>query len=405
VNTDITERKQAEEALRESEARLSKATEMAKIGYWVWDEVEDKAIYCSEELAKMYGVASGADLAAMLTSHAADLEWVHPDDRERFDEVVRTAKETKRGYDFEYRIINAKGEVRHLRELEEPVTDQRGDIIRTNGVTHDITDQKRVEEEIRKLNAELEQRVEERTAELREAQSELIRQERLATLGQLTATVSHELRNPLGVIRTSAYVVREGLNGAPPRVERSLDRIERNVVRCDRIIDEMLDFTRISELVPETTAIDDWLAGVLEEQSLPRGVTLLREFGLPGTHIGVDRDRLRRAVINVFDNACQAMIEDRNERAGAGEYFLTVRTGVAAGRVELIFEDTGPGIPPEIHPKVFEPLFSTKGFGVGLGLSVVHQVMEQHGGGITIENREGGGARVCLWLPRDQAQS
>ena len=176
-------------------------------------------------------------------------------------------------------------------------------------------------------------------------------------------------------------------------------------MRCDRIIDEMLDFTRISELVPETTAIDDWLAGVLEEQSLPRGTALQQEFGLPGTHIGVDRDRLRRAVINVFDNACQAMFEDRNERAGAGGNVLTVRTGETAERVELIFEDTGPGIPPEIQLKVFEPLFSTKGFGVGLGLSVVHQVMEQHGGGVTIENREGGGARVCLWLPRDEAPS
>ena len=405
VNTDITERKQAEQALRESEARLFKATEMAKIGYWVWDEVGDKAICCSEELAEMYGVASGDDLAAILSSHSGDLDWVHPEDRERFDEAVRIARETKRGYDIEYRIVHSEGEVRHLHDMVEPVADQRGDIIRTNGVTHDITDRKRVEEEIRKLNAELEQRVEERTAELRAAQSDLIRQERLATLGQLIATVSHELRNPLGVIRTSAFVVRECLNGAPPRVQRSLERIERNVVRCDRIIDEMLDFTRISELVPETTPIDDWLAGVLEEQSLPRGVSLQQEFGLPGTHIGVDRDRLRRAVINVFDNACQAMIESRNERAGAGGYVLTVRTGETAERVELIFEDTGPGIPPEIEPKVFEPLFSTKGFGVGLGLSVVDQVMEQHGGGVTIENREGGGARVCLWLPRDEAPS
>ena len=99
------------------------------------------------------------------------------------------------------------------------------------------------------------------------------------------------------------------------------------------------------------------------------------------------------------------VIQWHGRLARAVNHDETVRTGETAERVELIFEDTGPGIPPEIQPKVFEPLFSTKGFGVGLGLSVVDQVMEQHGGGVTIENREGGGARVCLWLPRDGAPS
>jgi PAS domain S-box-containing protein len=318
---------------------------------------------------------------------------------ERWREFNRLLEARQAFRSFEHRWVRPDGQIRYFLTSAKPVFDAQGRFVGYRGVGSDITDVRRRDEELRE---ELQRRVEEQTAELRAAQAELLRQERLAMLGQLIATVSHELRNPLGVIRTSAFVVREGLNRVPPRVERSLERIERNVVRCDRIIDEMLDFTRISELVPETTAIDDWLAGVLKEQSLPRGITLLHEFGLPGTHIGVERDRLRRAVINVFDNACQAMIADGNERTENGEHHLTVRTGAAAGRIELVFEDTGPGIPPEVLPKVFEPLFSTKSFGVGLGLSVVHRIMEQHGGGIEIENIAGGGVRVCLWLPGDE---
>jgi len=150
---DITKRKQASEALRESEVRFSKAAEMAKIGHWVWDKIEDKAIYCSEALAKIYGVASGAELAAMCTSHVADLTWVHPDDRERLDEAVKTANESKRGFDIEYRIINAAGEVRHLHNIEEPVLDEHGEIIRSNGITQDITERKRAEETLRESEA------------------------------------------------------------------------------------------------------------------------------------------------------------------------------------------------------------------------------------------------------------
>jgi PAS domain S-box-containing protein len=149
INTDITERKRTEAALRESEARLLKAAELAKIGYWVWDEIEDKAIYCSDELAKMFGVASGDELAAMLSSHAADLEWVHPDDRERFDQAARTAGETKGGFNIEYRIVNAVGETRHVHVIEEPVLDERGKIILSSGTSQDITERKRAEEALR----------------------------------------------------------------------------------------------------------------------------------------------------------------------------------------------------------------------------------------------------------------
>ena len=214
----------------------------------------------------------------------------------------------------------------------------------------------------------------------------------------MTATVSHELRNPLGVIRASAFILRRGLNPDAPRAARALERVERSVIRCDRIIDELLDITRISELEPEPTALDDWLDGVLEEQALPAGVALHRDFGLPGTAVPFDRDRFRRAVITVFDNACQAMLGEHVAEAVPGEQVLTVRTQARDGRVEVIFEDQGAGIPAEVYERIFEPLYSTKGFGVGLGLPVVKQIMEQHGGGIEVETEQGRGTTVRLWL-------
>ena len=217
----------------------------------------------------------------------------------------------------------------------------------------------------------------------------------------MTATVSHELRNPLGVIQTSNLVVRDNLKNCHPRVVRSLDRIERSVIRCDRIIDEILDYTRIRKLEPEPTPIDAWLDAVLKEQTLRSDITLRRDPGLPGVNVCLDHDRFRRAVINVFDNACQAMAGDGNGEIKEGEHILTIQTGKTNGRIEVVFEDNGPGIPPDVLPKIFEPMFSTKGFGVGLGLPVVKQIMEQHGGGIEIDSVQGRGTRTCLWLPFD----
>ena len=138
---------------------------------------------------------------------------------------------------------------------------------------------------------------------------------------------------------------------------------------------------------------------MLGELAPPAGITLFKELGASGLEPAFDTERLRRAVINVFDNACQAMVDGPEDEPGPGEPALIVRTGSSNGRVEMRFIDTGPGMPPEILEKVFEPLFSTKGFGVGLGMPTVKQIMEQHGGGIDITSQLGHGTEVLLWLP------
>ncbi len=118
-----------------------------------------------------------------------------------------------------------------------------------------------------------------------------------------------------------------------------------------------------------------------------------------GVEVDIDPERLRRAVINPIDNACQAVTDGAAD--GGRERGIAVETRAADGHVELAVADTGSGIPADVLPKVFEPLFSTKGFGVGLGLPMVKQIVEQHRGGIEISSEEGRGTRVVLWLPTE----
>ena len=218
---------------------------------------------------------------------------------------------------------------------------------------------------LHQLNEELEHRVEERTAELRDSQKELLRRERLVTLGQLTATVSHELRNPLGAMQPSLYLLRR-MAPEEKKIHRAVERIERGVQRCDHIIDELLDFTRIGDLDLRRGPLDPWLEELLDELIVPAGITVRRELGLGEQEVSFDGDRLRRAIINVYENACQAMQpEEGAEKMGEGT--LKVCTEAVEERYLIHFFDTGSGISPEDLTKIFEPLYSTRTFGVGLG--------------------------------------
>lgn len=391
---DITERKKAEWALQEAMERLEEAQQLAQMGSFTWDEENDET-WWSDELYRIFGFERGS----VRLNYWSFLDFVHPDDRDKTVRIGTHAIDKEIPYSVEYRVVRPDGTEHTVFEQAAPVREESTGRLEWRGVVQDITDRKRIEEELARLNAELEQRVEERTAELRSAQVELVKSERLATLGQLTATVSHELRNPLGAMRTSMYVIEKKLESLDSGLEAAVDRVNRNITRCDQIIDELLDYTRIRDLSPTNTNIDAWLEAILDEQTVPVEVEVIRNFGAEGVEVFADVNRLRRAFINVFENACQAATGPRTAGVKAKRARVTVQTGKKQSRFEIRVSDNGPGIAEDMREKIFEPLFSTKNFGVGLGLPTVKQIMEQHSGGVEIAARRGGGATFVLWLP------
>ena len=229
---------------------------------------------------------------------------------------------------------------------------------------------------------------------------ELVRQERLSALGQLTATVAHELRNPLSAIRNTVYTFKELAASKGLNLDRPIERVERSVGRCDRIIGELLDYTRVRDLRRSATSFDKWLDEVLNEQKLPAGITLVRNLSAPGNTLSFDVERMRQVVINLIDNAAQAMTSATQP---CETNRIVVTTAARLNGFELVVADTGPGIPADVLPRVFEPLFSTKTFGTGLGLPMVKQVIDQHGGTVEVTSTPGKGTKVTVLLPHAAA--
>ena len=258
---------------------------------------------------------------------------------------------------------------------------------------------RRADLEVQAANDELERRVSRRTAELQDAQTALLRKERLAALGQLTGTVAHELRNPLGVISTSIEVVRLRSAKSGLGIEAAIGRLRRAVIRCDTIITELLDFARAKGHQPGPVELDSWLSRLLDEQRIPEHVSLVRDLQTGAAIVQFDAESLRRAVINIVENACHAMTDANGGRDEATGHRLTIESRLAGGQVEIIVSDTGPGIPEDELPLIMEPLYSTKSFGTGLGLPTVQRILEEHGGGIRIDSEAGCGTRVSLYLP------
>ena len=254
-------------------------------------------------------------------------------------------------------------------------------------------------DDITKLNVELAANMK----MLTEAQNESVRKGRMAQLGQLTATVAHELRNPLGAVRTSVFLLERKVKGKGLGIEAQIDRINNGVTRCDTIISQLLDFARTKPIQPEALAFDEWLAKLIgeEAQEMPAAVAIECDLGLGNALVPFDPARMRRVLINLISNASEAVV-GKGENAmkpGIKAPLIVISTRNTSRGIELSVVDNGPGIAAENIEKIFEPLFTTKNFGTGLGLPAVQKIMEQHGGGLDVRSSPGQGAEFTAWWP------
>lgn len=238
---------------------------------------------------------------------------------------------------------------------------------------------------------------------LRSAQDQLVKKGRMEQMGQLTATIAHELRNPLGAVRTSAFLLERKTRGKDLGLEGQLQRINNGITRCDDIITQLLDFSRSKQVVTTAEDFDRWLENVVAEEAskLPAAVSISCMLGLDHLSIPFDASRMHRAVTNLLFNASEAMVGNGEDpsRFTVAHPEITVTTFIDGDNAVLSISDNGPGIAPENLARIREPLFTTKSFGTGLGLPAVEQIVAQHGGILKIESVVGQGARFAIYLP------
>ncbi|MEY2669563.1 MAG: hypothetical protein RJA59_2201, partial [Pseudomonadota bacterium] len=259
---------------------------------------------------------------------------------------------------------------------------------------------RRVEGELQALNEQLEEKVEERTGELRAAQDTLVRTEKLSSLGKLSASIAHEINNPLaGILTFAKLMIRTIEHGPVGEAERrtlvkQLALVQRETERCSAIVRNLLDFARERPLQLKPTDVNhvvEEVFSLVTNQTAILGVEVSKDLARVPM-VEADFGQLRQAFINIVINGIEAM-------GKGGHLTVSTRPLPDEDAVEVTFQDDGPGIPPELMQKIFDPFFTTKEKGTGLGLSVVYGIVERHKGRVSVESEPGKGTRFTIRLP------
>ncbi|MFZ5789992.1 MAG: PAS domain-containing protein [Pseudomonadota bacterium] len=377
---DVTERRRAEEALRQSQRRLADAQRIAQLGNWEWNVLSNE-LWWSDEIYRIFGVTPGA----FAPTYPAFLELIHPDDRAFVESEVAAALRRERPYSIDHRIIRPNGEIRYLHEEGEIAFDENGHPLRMTGAVQDITERRAMEEQLKQA-------------------------QKMEAVGQLTGGIAHDFNNLLGVIVGNLDLLALRLADLPEEREL-LERAVGAVERGSSLTHRLLAFSRRQELRPQLTDINALIMETSEllKRTLGESVGVRTLVGEGAWRCLVDPAQLESAILNLAINARDAMPEGGCLTiATAGETFdeKSATAGLAPGdHVVIAVTDSGHGMPPEVQARAFEPFFTTKqvGKGSGLGLSMVYGFVKQSGGHIVIDSAVGRGTTVRIYLPRSEA--
>jgi PAS domain S-box-containing protein len=364
--------------LRESQARLEAAQRVAQIGYWDRNFDADRVTW-SDEAYRIFGLTP----QEREITYAVLSELIHPEDRAM---VGRELAEALRGgprYDVEYRVIRPDGERRIVHSQGDLMKDAAGRPGRIFGTVQDITERKRAEDE------------------LRDAQMELAHVNRIAIMGQISASIAHEINQPVAAILISAETGLRWLSRAEPdtaEVREALTRIAKDAGRTGDIIARIRALTKRAVSQKDRLDLNEIILEViaLARSEIQRnGVSLRTQLAKSLPLVRGDRIQLQQVILNFFVNAMEAMSEVSED---SRELHISTEEDGADG-VLLAVRDSGPGVPPESFERLFEAFYTTKSAGMGMGLSICRSIVEAHGGKIWARANAPKGAIFQFTLP------
>jgi PAS domain S-box-containing protein len=361
--------------LQRSQAYLAEAQRLTHTGSWAFNATTP--LYWSEENCRIWGF----DPQQGLPDHGMILQRIHPEDRGRLLEDVQKAVHERRDYDVELRIVLPNGVVRYIHGLGHPVFGSSGELVEVVGTNMDVTERKCAEEA------------------LRQAQADLAHISRVTTMGELTASLAHEIRQPISAAVINAKTCLRWLGREEPDLAEACDaasRLVKDVTRAADIIGRISSLFKKDTLQRETVDISDLIRELIvllrnEVNCYPISIRTELAEGLP--KVMADRVQLQQVFMNLMLNAIDAM----KEMTDAGE--LTIKAEADDGQLLISVSDTGVGLPPEQADQIFRAFFTTKDNGTGMGLPISRTIIESHGGRLWVTGVSGRGTTFQFTLP------
>jgi len=387
TTVDITARKRAEETLRRSQAYLAEAERLTHTGSFAGDSTT-QPLYWSEELYRTFGF----DPQQGLPTRDQPLERIHPEDRDSFLQAFSRVIDQRVDSEVEFRIVLPDGAVKWVHGIGHPVLNANGELVEVIGTTVDITERKHAEEE---------------RVRLHQLETDLEHINRVSIMGELTASIAHEVNQPLSGVVSNGSACLRWLAGDTPNIEEAREtarRIVRDGRRAAEIIGRIRALTKRTAMPRGKLDLNETIREILPlvgDEAKKKSVMIRTCFGNDVFPVLGDRVQLQQVVLNLVMNGIEAMntIADR-----ARELLITSRN-TDPDQVEVTVEDSGTGLDPDASARIFDAFYTTKPAGMGMGLSICRSILQAHHGRLWATANQGPGTTFHFTLPKEQVEA